>query len=189
LDVGANIGDYSWRIVNASAETAIEMFEPDATNARLLSQTMAKNNLNRITLHPVAVSDRSGSLEFLIDSISGATGSIVDHSANTWSLHSTYGLLASRIVPCIDLDSLAEKLRGQRVLIKIDVEGAEEKVLRGAQGILREVRPVLLVECFDLQKIAWLSELKYLVRDLRENANYLAYPEEMKAKIEEEWLR
>jgi hypothetical protein len=60
--------------------------------------------------------------------------------------------------------------------------------LQGARRILREVRPVIFVECFDLAGIEWLSELDYLFLDLKEGCNFMAYPREMKERIEKEWL-
>lgn len=187
-DIGANIGTYSWRVANRSDTIDIWMFEPDARNIELLRRTIDRNRLGRVTLHPVAVSDRSGTLEFLVDSVSGATGSILDHASNSWSLHSTYGLSVKRPVACIDLDSLREKLGARRLLIKMDVEGAEERVLRGARRILREVRPVIFIECFDISQIEWLHEVDYLFLDMKEGGNFVVYPREMKEPIENRWL-
>ena len=189
LDVGANIGDYSWRMTNASAETRILMFEPDARNGELLKRTIVRNKLDRVTLHQVAVSDRTGELEFFVDNVSGTAGSTRDYSANSGSLHVAYQMSEKRVVRCVDLDSFMEMLRGQRVVIKIDVEGAESSVLNGARRILREVRPIFLIECFDRAAIAWLSDDGYVIRDLNEGENYLVYPEELKEKIEKGWVR
>lgn len=197
-DIGANIGDYSWRVANWSSGIDIWMFEPDLQNIKLLRRTISTNQLGRITLHPVAVSDHSGSIDFLVDSVSGAAGSILDHTSNTWSLHTTYGLSEKRQVDCIDLDSLREKLgTRRRLLIKIDVEGAEYLVLSGARRILREVRPMILFESLEMEstgnaekaRIGWLHEVEYLFLDLREGRNFIAYPAELKEAVGNEWLR
>ena len=195
-DIGANIGDYSWRVANWSDQTDIWMFEPDALNIKLLRRTISRNRLGRVTLHPIAVSDRCGTVEFMVDAVSGAAGSILDHTANSWSLHSTYGLSQKRQVTCVDLDSLREKLQTRRLLIKLDVEGAEDQVLRGARTILSEVRPIIFLECLDLDRagnpdltrIGWLQELDYLFLNLKEGGNFVAYPGEMRERIETEWL-
>jgi len=188
LDVGANIGRYSWRVLNLTDQTDLWLFEPDARNIKLLERTISRNHLQRIRLHPVAVSDRKGMAEFMVDEVSGATGSLKDHVSNTWSLHYAYGVSVKRPVPCIDLDSFLEEIKGQRVLMKIDVEGAEEMVLRGARRILAEIRPIILIECFELEKKGWMTDFKYLIHDMKEGDNYLAYPSEIKDQVQTKWL-
>ena len=187
LDVGANIGIYSWRAINLTHQIEIWMFEPDEKNAQLLSKTISRNGLSQVVLHEAAVSDISGTIPFLVDGVSGTTGSLGNDSSNTSSLHPAYGMRETRDVSCVTLDSFADKLSGQKVLIKIDVEGAEDRVLRGARRLLNEIRPLILVECFDLQKIAWLSEVNYLIQDLKEADNYLAYPRELEGIVIGEW--
>jgi len=49
-------------------------------------------------------------------------------------------------VPFVTIDDLCAELRIVPSLIKIDVEGAEAQVLRGAQRTLRDARPVLCLE-------------------------------------------
>jgi hypothetical protein len=56
----------------------------------------------------------------------------------------TGGTREVRQVPAVTLDSLLERSTPQ--LVKIDVEGAELLCLRGAERLLREVRPVLICE-------------------------------------------
>ena len=49
------------------------------------------------------------------------------------------------VVPTLTLDTLLEHFDAPSV-VKIDVEGAEHLVLQGAAGLLRDVRPALIVE-------------------------------------------
>jgi len=188
MDVGANLGIYSWQVLNVTDEADIWLFEPDKVNIRLLTRTIARNHLDRVTLHPVAVFDQSGDFSFLVDNASGATGSLEAQSTDITPLHNAYGISATQLVPCIALDSLLEKMRTKRVLIKIDVEGAEDKALRGARQILREIRPVIIIECFDLKKIMWVLDYDYIIRDLKEVENFLLFPVEIKKQVETEWL-
>lgn len=184
LDVGANVGDYSWRVANLTEVAGIWLFEPDEKNLLLLGETIRRNDLAQAKLHAVAVSDAEGVVSFLVDGVSGTTGSIKGVDSAPETLHRDYGLSVSRVVPCVALDSFVDQLRGKRVAMKIDVEGAEEKVLRGAETILREVRPVVFVECFDLGKIRWMEELGYAFRDLEEGCNYVAFPVELRESLE-----
>lgn len=184
LDVGANVGIYSWRVSNRSPETRVWMFEPDQTNAKLVRRTLVKNRLSNIKLHEMAVSNYQGQVEFLVDEASGATGSIEDHHENTASLHHAYAMTNKRVVPCVHLDSFIAELKGQRVLIKIDVEGAEMKVLEGAKQVLEQVRPIIFMECFGTPEAAWLLSVGYIIHDLKEGGNYLLYPQELKNTLE-----
>ncbi len=64
------------------------------------------------------------------------------------------------------------------MVIKIDVEGAENQVLAGARRILEQVRPIIFIECFATTKMALLKELGYRLYDLQEGSNWIAIPDE-----------
>ena len=178
LDVGANVGSYSWAAANFDSSLAIWLFEPDETNVRLLRKTMDDNKLSRARLIPMAVASQNGEIEFLVDDVSGATGSVESDSSNASSLHAHYQLRNRVTVKCCCLDSFVEELRGHRVVIKIDVEGAEDQALAGARQLLAQVKPVIFIECFETAKMAILNELGYRVYDLQEGSNWLAIPHE-----------
>lgn len=180
LDVGANVGFYSWRVRNLRPSTAIWMFEPDRSNGRLLRSTMQENAMQQVRLIQAAVSDRIGDEEFLLDPVSGKTGSLVDNHEQKGSLANSYGLAARESVKCLTLDSLMDEMRGARILLKMDVEGAEDRALAGARGVLRELRPVIILECFDIARMEWLRrDLGYEIHDLHEKGNYLLLPAEL----------
>lgn len=178
LDVGANIGSYSWRVLNLRPGTEVWLFEPDLVNGRLVAETILASALPRVELHPVAVSARAGEAEFLVDDVSGTTGSLVDTGDNPDSLHRTYQMSHHRKVQCVTLDSFRPRIAGRRTLIKLDVEGAEGLALAGAAGMIDEVRPVIFVECFEFSRIAWIRDHGYRVHDLGESGNYLLLPAE-----------
>jgi FkbM family methyltransferase len=140
LDVGANVGLYSWH-AKSRGVPVILMFEPDLVNARLLARTIKANHFRNIFLIPCAVSSAVGVAEFVVDHASGATGSLVDVSTNTASLHNAYGMKETVPCPTISLDSYADYCRGKEVVVKIDVEGAEKWVFLGGQKFFQEVVP------------------------------------------------
>lgn len=184
LDVGANVGSYSWTAANFDSSLAIWLFEPDETNVRLLRKTMDGNKLSLARLIPMAVASKNGEIEFLVDDVSGATGSVESDTSNASPLHAHYQLRNRVTVKCCCLDSFVEKLRGHRVVIKIDVEGAEDQALAGARLILDRVRPVIFIECFEPAKMAALNESGYRVYDLEEGSNWLAIPKEFAEEAE-----
>ena len=186
LDVGSNVGSYAWTAADHDPSLAVWLFEPDEKNVQLLRRTIESNKLSGARLFPVAVASTNGEIQFLVDDVSGATGSLEDYSSNDSSLHSQYKLRRFRTVECRCLDSFHDELRGRRVVIKIDVEGAEDQALAGARRILAEVRPAILIECFATAKMRLLQESGYRLYDLDEGSNWLAMPQEIaeRAKLE-----
>ena len=175
FDIGANVGIYSWI---ARSEGVLEIFlvEPDSTNQRLLSNTIRRNAIDNCFLLPFAMSKDLGIAQFLVDNASGTTGSLVDDSENESSLHASYGMNRFRSVPTFPLDIFCDFARGKRTMLKIDVEGAEDLVLEGANRFLTEVKPFILIECFDRERLASVERLGYSIVDLAENYNYLLKP-------------
>jgi FkbM family methyltransferase len=175
LDIGANVGIYSWHAKSLGVPVIL-MFEPDGVNARLLARTVQANRFAGVFLIPCAVSASVGVAEFVVDHASGATGSLLDHSGNEASLHSAYGMKAAVACPTICLDAYTDYCRGKTVALKIDVEGAEELVFQGGRKFFREVRPWIIVECFEPRQLDWLAELGYGLEPLDENGNFVLTP-------------
>jgi FkbM family methyltransferase len=131
VDVGANIGVYT--ITAALRGARVLAFEPNGSARAMLAANLALNHVaDRVHVLPFALADFSGPARFTTDLESSnhletspeATGDLVDVR---------------------EFDSLVEP--GSRVsLIKIDAEGFDEAVLRGARGSLERERPVVIVE-------------------------------------------
>lgn len=141
VDVGANVGLYSLYACAANPTTTAIAFEAVDRVADLLDRNIAGSGLaGRIEVRRVAVSDTTGTVRFIIpDTAVPATARLSDAqhvaaSASTTELE----------VPCV---TLADALAGTSPdLIKIDVEGAEDIVLRGAGDLLERARPGLILE-------------------------------------------
>lgn len=172
FDVGANVGMYSW-IAKECNVRDIFMFEPDQTNCRLLMRTLQSNSLEHVFLVPFAASATAGVSSFFPDKASGATGSL---EINPHSLHLAYGVGESTAVPTLPLDLFAGFCLHKRVLIKIDVEGAEEAVIAGAMNLIQQNWPLIIIECFSESRLDSLRSLGYSVTSLEESHNYLLVP-------------
>ena len=72
--------------------------------------------------------------------------------------------------------------------MKIDVERAEDSVIAGARQVLETLRPVFILECFDMARMHALKGLRYRAYDLHEGCNWLVVPEENARQAETEWL-
>jgi FkbM family methyltransferase len=143
-DIGANIGYYAWLIRSTRPDVRVLAVEPDAMNFRLLEQTRVY--APEVEILNVAVSEREGAATFLIDSVSGATGTLEVATATYNERH--YGeSRRSTTVATLTLDSLRTG-RTPPDLIKIDVEGHESAVLAGASSVMQS-GPVVLIEAFD----------------------------------------
>lgn len=147
IDVGGHIGFFTMQMAAmVGASGRVYAFEPLDTNAELLERSIAENRFaDRIVFQRVAVGASSGmaTLTFPAETLnSGGAYLLRDGTAPLTGNQMTR-------VPAVALDDLAIK-RPVR-LIKMDVEGAEPQVLRGAQRLLREDRPTLLSELHPTQ--------------------------------------
>lgn len=166
-DVGANMGVFSFSAAHCSGPTGRVLgFEPDWWSCCLLQRSRGRNPLlaARIEVLPLAVSDTSSLQELIIPERGrAATHLKVAGGAGDSITGGTRGRL---LVPAVTLDWVAESQRLPDVL-KIDVDGAEHRVLLGAEAILRNQRPRLLVEVYERNADA--------VGALLEGLGYLLY--------------
>lgn len=126
IDVGANSGKFS--CIAAAAGKAVFAFEPLPQNLRILAKTVQRNGLaGAIEIFPIAASDKCDVAKFYGK---GQGASLVEG----WADQPSYDAIH---VPTNTLDRvLGERLSGQTIFIKLDVEGAELAVLRGAERLL-----------------------------------------------------
>ena len=141
VDIGANLGYYTCIAVQQGA--TVVAFEPQEQNLRCLFANLIANRWeNHVEIFPVALSDKPGLLTLY--GASGPSASLVKN----WAGYSSH---FRKTVPVSTLDNvLAGRFASQSLLIKIDVEGAEYQVLKGATRLIsREPRPIWLLEiCF-----------------------------------------
>ena len=141
IDVGANLGSYSCLALQKSKLTVA--FEPQAQNLECLYRNLEINGWSdTIEVIPVALSAKPGLMPLY--GASGPSASLVRNWAG-------YSPRFRQIVPVNTMDNiLAGRFSGQRLIVKIDVEGAEFQVLQGAIAtIARTPRPFWLIEiCF-----------------------------------------
>ncbi len=135
LDIGANFGFYALTFARALARrTRIIAFEPFPSTFRRLSANIALNGLQDvIEAHPVALSDREGRARMWSRPDNSGASAVLDEGTIE--------------VPVTTLDGFTREAGLDRLdLIKIDVEGHEESVMRGASDVIVRHHPVLLVE-------------------------------------------
>ncbi len=135
VDVGANYGLYTC-VARSTGVPAIAI-EPFWANLRLLYRNLADNGWHDTLVYPVALGDAPGLLTLFG---SGTGASLIAG----WA-----GAVQQTTVAVHTLDSLLRgaDVLGKRLLIKMDVEGAEHMVLSGAAATLAaDPAPTWMIE-------------------------------------------
>ncbi len=145
-DIGANFGLYSWITKTVCPECTVICLEPDASNVRLLRKTIQKNQIGNISVIQKAVADADGKMAFFSDELTGGTGSLEDPGTRESFVQRRFGRMPGVVeVETTSVDSLVSRF-GAPDLMKIDVEGAELSVLKGATGLVERRAPLIFLE-------------------------------------------
>lgn len=138
VDVGANVGVYT--CLARSAGKAALAVEPLLGNARRLKANLAANGWHDTEVATVGLAEAEGESEIY----GTATGASLIAG---WSGVSRHTMLRQRL-RLTTLDALlGDRFAGERLLIKIDIEGAEYGCFRGAlRTLARTPAPIWLVE-------------------------------------------
>lgn len=126
-DIGACSGSYS--LLAAKLKAMVVAFEPSALNYRQLCRNASLNRLNVVAM-PVALGDSTHLDTFSLSSdLAGAAGHAIVGNAPITFGHAVMVYRLDDIIPAFDLQ--------RPTAMKIDVDGYEEAVLRGAPKTLR----------------------------------------------------
>ena len=143
LDVGANIGYYSiWCSVLEKVEK-IYSFEPDLDAFNELKKNIDLNSVEKlVSAKMLAVTDYNGTAKFSAHAPMSGINGIIETS-----IHDPDLFQYETEVECITLDSI-DVLDGEVIGLKVDVEGHELNVLRGAKKLLSSSPSVIQIENF-----------------------------------------
>lgn len=152
VDVGANLGYYailSARLVGPSGR--VVALEPNSENCRLLLSSLRLDGITNVELIPVAADTTTGWAYY--STHVGSNGGLIDDR----DLLRHPGV----VVPTFRLDDLVEQPVG---LLKLDVEGAEGRVVKGATRLIERDRPVITTELKEdmLAQVSKMSLDEYL---------------------------
>jgi len=160
VDVGANFGIYSLRSAPLVGATGhVIAVEPNPESLERLRTNVGANHESMVEVVPVACSDREGTLDLYVapKANTGETSLSRTNASQDGAISHIYKV---RTRP---LDDIIREAGVMRVdAIKIDVEGAEYVVLKGAQQTLDRFHPMLLVEVVERQLRAMGSSWKEL---------------------------
>ena len=154
-DVGANLGLYTRWLVSHLDAKHVYAFEPMSENLPELRYNVDLGKIaDRVTIVPWALSDVDGEVEFQIDDMQSASGTI----------NAVTGGEASRGRSALGLSPRVEKVTSRTLdgiaregavpmpdVIKVDVEGAERLLLDGGETFFTEHAPRIVIETHSLE--------------------------------------
>ncbi|MGZ8534062.1 MAG: FkbM family methyltransferase [Flavitalea sp.] len=143
VDVGINVGQTLLKIKSINPGINYYGFEPNPTCVNYVNRLIEANDLTRVAVFPVAISDtpKLAELNFYYDSETDSAASMVEN------FRPAERIRKSVYIPCFPAEYVHHFISGHSVsIIKIDVEGAELEVLKGLSGFLIKSRPFILME-------------------------------------------
>jgi FkbM family methyltransferase len=136
IDVGAHIGRYSFVLAKLFPNAKVIAIEPNPEAYQALIKGIKANGLRNVTALNIALSDFDGVAHLYIKR--GTAISSLVEGDNSFKIID---------VPAKRLDTVMEELGINKVdIIKIDVEGAEFHVIKGAVNTIKKYKPVLIIE-------------------------------------------
>lgn len=142
LDCGANKGSYLWSLSRAvGAQGRVVAFEPQRPLAAYLRARVADCGMSNVQVEERGLSDHAGSMTLMVPGGGTSPGATLESGILQRETCEQYPVE----VTTLD-DYLAHRSQPVRAL-KLDVEGHEFKVLRGAEQMLVKDGPLLVFEC------------------------------------------
>lgn len=136
LDVGANYGLLSFGLAARNHHIDFHLFEPNRRLGEVIGRSARDYPKMRLHLNDCALSDRDGEVLMKFDRAHTGASHVSPEGGDT--------------VPCIRLDDYLQRNELERVdFMKLDVEGYERSVLRGAEQALRaqHIRAIYFEYC------------------------------------------
>jgi FkbM family methyltransferase len=173
IDVGAHNGFFDVLVGLSNPNCKIIAFEPVPENIEVVKKNLEYHGL-KSSLHNVAVSDHQGRLSFQVSSETDLSGFIANPDQP---------VLKNIEVDVVKLDQFLEQIADGPVLVKIDTEGSETKVLSGMKQLIEKIDDLRLIieinpSCLEVNNSSpglFLNELDKLGFDV-----FVVFDEEMK---------
>ena len=137
VDGGANVGLFSLLAASAVGPGGrVLACEPVPGTMRLLEANAAENDLPALELHEVALSDRPGRERLVVFEDGSGLASFAPETSGGTPVE----------VTVTTLDELTSRFGNRVALVKLDIEGAEVKAVRGARDLIARSDPIFLIE-------------------------------------------
>ena len=159
IDGGACIGDSAFIFEKYYNPYRVYAFEPLKGNIEYINKTIEMNNLKCVQSVKLGLGDKEEEIELTYDpnDISGASFLYIDKNESV-----------KETIKVTTIDKYVKENNINPGLIKLDVEGYESNVIRGALESIKQYRPVMLISIYHNPKDFF--EIKPLIESL--NLNY-----------------
>jgi FkbM family methyltransferase len=137
IDIGANIGYYTVLLAKLTGPTGkVYTFEPTRKYFGYLSRNVRENDLNNVILNRIGLSNKKGKVKLKFDNSSATAFWTGDKKPEY-----------SEVINLVSLDNYLKYYSMSRLdLIKVDVDGCEPDLLKGAVRTLKKYQPVIVME-------------------------------------------
>lgn len=149
LDVGANIGTHTVALAKKAPQGMLLAFEPQRLMYQMLCANLALNGIQNVYAFQAGVGDKPGLVNIPV---------IHHHENSNRGALSIEGHADGESTPILTIDQLQLP---HCHLVKIDVEGMECKVLKGAESTIEKFKPIIFVENNTLDRSALLIQHLY----------------------------
>ena len=154
IDAGAYTGDSSISLSNLTSSN-VHAFEPFHESYEKMVQNIKLNNITNIVPVQASLSDKNGQMELYV---SGNNYQGITADSNRRKFDNFFSIQSMTI------DSYVEENNLNVGLIKVDVEGEEKNLLKGAINTLKTQKPILFLsiyhsvnDFFDIKP--WIDQL------------------------------
>lgn len=168
IDVGASYGYLTLVLANSVAiKGKVIALEAHPEIARILNSNIEQNNLKNVVCINTAVSDRNGEVEL---NLFHETSNILPVYPSSYK--STIRISATTI------DEIVKKVKIKTIhIIKIDVDGYELNVLKGAENTIKKYQPIIVCESNQNIDVArYLIDYGYQLYDIHGTSIYASLP-------------
>ncbi len=173
LDIGANIGMYSICYSKIFYKSKIFAFEPVKKNYEILVSNINKNKIKTIYPKNFGFLDKRRTLKIGIPDSKIHERYKKDINDGLFSIFAKNKKFKIKV---ITVDNFTKKIKLKRIdFIKIDVEGAESLVLKGANKTIRKYKPIIQLEFNKLTEILGNKKLSYFKKFALDNHYKIFY--------------
>ena len=172
IDVGANVGAHTLTLAHLVGPSGrVLAFEPNPVVRHKLVANLNLNGLENVSIFDTALGSMNHKLMLRVpkkDSPEASNPGL----ASIWALDSPHDLVEVIVRP---FDDVVEELSLQHIdLVKIDVQGFEEPVLRGMRSSLSRFSPIVV---FEYEDWAWSKSNSqwHLVKSLFDSLDYVLW--------------